>query len=71
MTIGDPRLKAPTVPVADPAEAGDLLATMVAGLRSLNRAGLAGPQLGASVKVVVVGSVGPTCSPTGRNARSS
>ena len=54
VTIGDPRLKAPTAPVADPAEAGDLLATMVAGLRSLNGAGLAAPQIGASVTVVVV-----------------
>ncbi len=54
VTIGDPRLKAPTAAVTDPAEVADLLAGMVEGLRTLNGAGLAAPQIGASVKVVVV-----------------
>lgn len=53
VTIGDPRLKAPTA-AADPAELGELLRSMVEGLRTLNGAGLAAPQIGASVKVVVV-----------------
>ncbi len=54
MTIGDPRLKAPTARVEDPAAVAALLARMVEGLRALNGAGLAAPQVGASVKVVVV-----------------
>lgn len=54
VTIGDPRLKAPTAEIADVTEVADLLTTMVDRLRSLNGAGLAAPQIGASVKVVVV-----------------
>lgn len=54
VTIGDPRLKAPTRTVQDVADVADLLNTMVARLRSLNGAGLAAPQIGASVKAVVV-----------------
>jgi peptide deformylase len=53
VTIGDPRLKAPTTTV-EVAEVADLLETMVARLRSLNGAGLAAPQIGASVKAVVI-----------------
>lgn len=54
VTIGDPRLKAPTSVIHSPEEVRDLLASMVDGLRSLNGAGLAAPQIGASVKAVVV-----------------
>lgn len=54
VTIGDPRLKAPTAAVDDVGDVAGLLARMVGGLRSLNGAGLAAPQIGASVKVVVV-----------------
>jgi len=54
VTIGDPRLKAPTAPVGDIADARDLLETMTARLRALNGAGLAAPQIGASVKAVVI-----------------
>ena len=54
VTIGDPRLKAPTAPVEDVADVGDLLETMTGRLRSLNGAGLAAPQIGAQVKAVVV-----------------
>jgi len=51
VTIGDPRLKAPALPITDPAE---LLDAMVARLRSLNGAGLAAPQIGVSARVVVI-----------------
>jgi peptide deformylase len=54
VTIGDPRLKAPTVRVDDPAQVTTLMTQMVDGLRALNGAGLAAPQIGASVRVVVV-----------------
>ena len=54
VTIGNPQLKAPAASVAVPGDVAELLASMVAGLRSLNGAGLAAPQIGASVKVVVV-----------------
>lgn len=54
VTIGDPRLKAPTAAVAAIGDVTDLLTTMVDGLRALNGAGLAAPQIGASVKAVVV-----------------
>lgn len=54
VTIGDPRLKASTTQVDSPDEVAELLTSMVAGLRSLNGAGLAAPQIGESVKVVVV-----------------
>jgi peptide deformylase len=53
-TIGDPRLKMATVEVDDVADVSDLLDGMVERLPSLNGAGLAAPQVGASVKVVVV-----------------
>lgn len=54
VTIGDPRLKAETQPIGDVQAVADLLARMVARLRELNGAGLAAPQIGAPVKVVVV-----------------
>lgn len=54
VTIGDPRLKAETKAVDDVHEVAELLVHMVDRLRSLNGAGLAAPQLGASVKVVVI-----------------
>jgi peptide deformylase len=54
VTIGDPRLKAPTEAVDAANQAAELLATMVNRLRSLNGAGLAAPQIGASVKVAVI-----------------
>ena len=54
VTIGDPRLKAPTAVVRHPGDVAALLAEMVDRLRSLNGAGLAAPQIGASVRVVVV-----------------
>ena len=54
VTIGDPRLKATTAAVDDVSTVAELLTRMVDGLRSLNGAGLAAPQIGVSVKVVVV-----------------
>ncbi|MDQ3153718.1 MAG: peptide deformylase [Actinomycetota bacterium] len=54
VTIGDPRLKAETDAIDDVQEVADLLAGMVDRLRELNGAGLAAPQIGASVKVIVV-----------------
>lgn len=54
VTIGDPRLKAETQAIGDVHDAADLIARMVDRLRELNGAGLAAPQIGASVKVVVV-----------------
>jgi peptide deformylase len=54
VTIGDPRLKAETDAIDDVQEVADLLAGMVDRLRELNGAGLAAPQIGASVKVVVI-----------------
>lgn len=54
VTIGDPRLKAPTARVENVHDVDDLLTMMVDRLRTLNGAGLAAPQIGASVKVVVV-----------------
>lgn len=53
VTIGDPRLKSATRSVSTD-EAADLLGQMVNRLRTLNGAGLAAPQVGASVRVVVV-----------------
>jgi len=53
VTIGDPRLKAETQAIDDH-HAADLLAHMVDRLRELNGAGLAAPQISASVKVIVV-----------------
>ncbi|MGH3834668.1 MAG: peptide deformylase [Pseudonocardiaceae bacterium] len=54
VTIGDPRLKAETQAIGDVQAVADLLARMVDRLCELNGAGLAAPQLGVSVKVVVV-----------------
>lgn len=54
VTIGDPRLKAETDAIGDVQHVADLLARMVDRLRELNGAGLAAPQIGASVKVIVV-----------------
>lgn len=54
VTIGDPRLKAETHAIDDVHDAADLLVRMVDRLRELNGAGLAAPQLGALVKVIVV-----------------
>src|SRR4051794_9214958 len=54
VTIGDPRLKAPTASVDHVEKVADLLATMTSRVRSMNGAGLAAPQIGASVKVVVI-----------------
>jgi peptide deformylase len=54
VTVGDPRLKAPTADVDIVGDVAELLVLMVDRLRSLNGAGLAAPQIGASVKVVVV-----------------
>jgi peptide deformylase len=53
VTIGDPRLKAPTAAIAA-AEAGDLLTSLVTRLRSLSGAGLAAPQIGVSVRAAVI-----------------
>ena len=54
VTIGDPRLKAETQAIGDVHDAAELLARMVDRLRELNGAGLAAPQIGASVKVIVI-----------------
>jgi peptide deformylase len=54
VTIGDPQLKAETEAIGDVRDVAELLACMVSRLRELNGAGLAAPQLGASVKVIVV-----------------
>jgi peptide deformylase len=54
VTIGDPRLKAETHAIDDVHDAAELLVRMVGRLRELNGAGLAAPQIGASVKVIVV-----------------
>lgn len=54
VTIGDPRLKTETQAIGDAHDVADLMARMVDRLRELNGAGLAAPQIGASVKVVVV-----------------
>lgn len=54
VTIGDPRLKAPTAGVEAVDDVARLLTTMVDRLRSLNGAGLAAPQIGAAVRVVII-----------------
>jgi len=54
VTIGDPRLKAETAAVEDVRDVADLLDRMVKRLRELNGAGLAAPQVGVSVKAIVV-----------------
>ena len=48
------RLKAPTARVDDPTQVTTLMTQMVDGLRASNGAGLAAPQIGASVTVVMV-----------------
>ena len=53
VTIGDPRLKAPTATI-DAEEAAELLEALVTRLRELNGAGLAAPQIGVSVRVAIV-----------------
>jgi peptide deformylase len=53
-TIGDPRLKVEAKKIGDVHDVADLLALMVQRLRELNGAGLAAPQLGVSVQVIVV-----------------
>jgi peptide deformylase len=54
VTIGDPCLKRPTASVEDTQEVLQLLGAMVDRLRGLNGAGLAAPQIGAAVRVIVV-----------------
>lgn len=54
ITIGDPRLKTDTAAINDVREVTNLLTRMVDRLHELNGAGLAAPQIGASVKVIVV-----------------
>jgi peptide deformylase len=54
ITIGDPRLKRPTSAVTDLREVADLIERMTSRVRDLNGAGLAAPQIGESVKAVVV-----------------
>ena len=54
VTIGDPRLKAETAAVEDVRDVADLLDRMVRRLRELNGAGLAAPQVGVSIKAIVV-----------------
>jgi peptide deformylase len=54
VTIGDPRLKQPTARAEETPDLLELLAAMVGRLRGLNGAGLAAPQIGAPVRVVIV-----------------
>ncbi|WP_155371836.1 peptide deformylase [Catellatospora vulcania] len=54
VTIGDPRLKAPTLEATSADQVKPLLDAMVSRLRSLNGAGLAAPQIGAATKAIVV-----------------
>ncbi|MGH3611760.1 MAG: peptide deformylase [Pseudonocardia sp.] len=54
VTIGDPRLKRPTTTVIDVREVSELMERMTSRVRALNGAGLAAPQIGESVKAVVV-----------------
>jgi peptide deformylase len=54
VTIGDPRLKAPAALVQDARDVLALLDSMTGRLRELNGAGLAAPQIGAAVKVIVI-----------------
>ena len=53
VTIGNPRLKAPTAAI-DAADAAELLKILVTRLRELNGAGLAAPQIGVSVRAAIV-----------------
>lgn len=54
VTIGDPRRKAETKTISNVHDVAELLDWMVSRLRTLNGAGLAAPQIGASAKVIVV-----------------
>jgi peptide deformylase len=54
VTIGDPRLKQPIAPAENAHDVLELLAAMVDRLRGLNGAGLAAPQVGAAMRVVVI-----------------
>jgi peptide deformylase len=54
VTVGDPRLKEPTVLVQDARDVLTLLDSMTGRLRDLNGAGLAAPQIGAAVRAVVI-----------------
>jgi peptide deformylase len=54
VTVGDPRLKQPAALAEDTPDVLELLAAMVGRLRGLNGAGLAAPQVGAAVRVVVI-----------------
>lgn len=54
VTIGDPALKRPVQPIIDFGSSAELFEHMVARLRQLNGAGLAAPQIGHSVAVIVV-----------------
>ncbi|MEV0892510.1 peptide deformylase [Promicromonospora sp. NPDC050262] len=54
VTIGDPRLKAPTSEIDADDDARDLLATLTTRLRELNGAGLAAPQIGVPVRAAIV-----------------
>ncbi|MFE7507615.1 peptide deformylase [Promicromonospora sp. NPDC057488] len=53
VSIGDPRLKAPTAEI-DAAEAREVLDALTTLLRSLKGAGLAAPQIGVSVRAAIV-----------------
>lgn len=54
VTVGDPRLKEPTALVRDARDVLTLLDSMTGRLRDLNGAGLAAPQIGSSVRAVVI-----------------
>lgn len=54
VTIGDPRLKAPTALVDDVGDVAALIEQMTIRLRDLNGAGLAAPQIGSSIRVAVI-----------------
>jgi peptide deformylase len=54
VTVGDPRLKQPAALVQDPRDVLALLESMTGRVRDLNGAGLAAPQVGAAVRVVVI-----------------
>ncbi|MFI2366329.1 peptide deformylase [Promicromonospora sp. NPDC019610] len=53
VTIGDPRLKAPTSEI-EAGAAQELLTTLTTRLRELKGAGLAAPQIGVSVRAAIV-----------------
>ncbi|MGH3962749.1 MAG: peptide deformylase [Pseudonocardiaceae bacterium] len=53
VTIGDPRLKAETEAISNVDGVAELLERMVSRLRQLNGAGLAAPQIGAPVVIVI------------------